>query len=79
MINEYDGFDLNDINKYKDLKKIKINIFSFINKDEAIVLRLSEANYVDTINFSLYKGNFSYITKLESFTKTFACITCGKS
>ena len=63
----------------KILKKIKINIFSLINKDEAIVNRLSEANYVDTINLSLYKYHFSYITKLESFTKTFACKNCGKS
>ena len=40
---------------------------------------MSEANYVDTINLSLYIDHFRYITKLESFTKTFACKTCGKS
>ena len=57
------------LKKYEDLKTIKINIFSLISKDEAIVYRLSESNYVDTINLSLYKDHFSYITKLESFTK----------
>ena len=62
----------------KILQKIKINIFSLIN-NEAIVLRLSEANYEDTIHLSLYNHHFSYITKLESFTKTFVCKTCGKS
>ena len=40
---------------------------------------MCKANYVDTINLSLYKDHFCYITKLELFTKTFACKTCGKS
>ena len=40
---------------------------------------MSQANYVDTINLSLYKYHFSFITKLESFNKTFACKICGKS
>ena len=57
----------------KTSKNIRINIFKSINKQEAIALRLSEANYQDTINLSLYKNHFSYITNLETFTKTFSC------
>lgn len=63
----------------KNLKKIKINIFQSIKKDEVFVYRLSKAEYNDTINLCLYNAHFCYITKLEAFTKIYACKICGKS
>ena len=42
------------------------------------MIRRSDTRYADSMYLNVYEEHFSYIHKLELYSKSFKCSTCGK-
>ncbi|BFZ06709.1 hypothetical protein BsWGS_09748 [Bradybaena similaris] len=76
----FPGVTLVQIPVLEDLFKVKIEVFDFLEKEEALILKLRSGNtvYEETIHLLHYKNHFMYISEISNATHTFACPKCKK-
>nr|XP_039250892.1 uncharacterized protein LOC120328465 [Styela clava]XP_039250893.1 uncharacterized protein LOC120328465 [Styela clava]XP_039250895.1 uncharacterized protein LOC120328465 [Styela clava]XP_039250896.1 uncharacterized protein LOC120328465 [Styela clava]XP_039250897.1 uncharacterized protein LOC120328465 [Styela clava]XP_039250898.1 uncharacterized protein LOC120328465 [Styela clava]XP_039250899.1 uncharacterized protein LOC120328465 [Styela clava]XP_039250900.1 uncharacterized protein LOC1203 len=74
-----EGVSILDLDKIEDCFQVRVNVFSLLNSDTAIVIRRSQfTNSTDTLNVNLYQNHFSYITDIKGYAKNYRCETCQK-
>nr|XP_039255109.1 uncharacterized protein LOC120331977 [Styela clava] len=74
-----EGVSILDFEKIEDCFHVRVNVFSLINPDTAIVIRRSPStNSYDTLNVNFYQNHFSYITDIRGYAKNYQCESCQK-
>ena len=55
---------------------VNINVFSLTERDVAIPVYKSRANFPNTMNLNMYDNHLSFITNIQAYCKKYQCINC---
>ena len=69
------GVNLNHIPAFEVFFKVSINIYSLQEDGSCEVVYLSRLSY-SSMYLNLYKGHFSFISKIDSYSKRYQCMMC---
>ncbi len=85
---KYKGFKTNKLYKFEKMFSVNVNVFTLKDKNNkepndttpfvASIVRESTNTHTSTMNCSLWKNHFSYITNVSKYARRFKCDVCDK-